>query len=163
VARQLWILRHGDAEPHGAAPDFDRRLTPRGEAQASSAGAALARLGSHFAAVFASPRVRARDTARLAVAALGGEPPLLHDPLAGGFEHADALALIGGFEDDATILLVGHEPDCSQLVLDFTGARIAMKKGGIAGMRLERGGGELIVLLRPRELEAIAGTPAHAG
>jgi hypothetical protein len=34
----------------------------------------------------------------------------------------------------------------------MTGARIEMKKGGIAAIR----GGQLIVLLRPREIELVA-------
>ena len=66
MAQQLWLLRHGDAEPHGARQDPDRRLTAKGERQARVAGEAMARLGLEFAAVYTSPRVRARDTARLA-------------------------------------------------------------------------------------------------
>ena len=50
------------------------------------------------------------------------------------------------------MLLVGHDPDFSAAVHSLTGARVRMKKGGLAG--IERG--ELIVLLRPRELRAIA-------
>jgi phosphohistidine phosphatase len=38
-------------------------------------------------------------------------------------------------------------------VHEYTSARIDFKKGGVAGLRTS---GELIVLLRPRELEAIA-------
>ena len=58
MARQLWFLRHGEAEPHDARPDEDRRLTARGERQSAAAGQALARLGIEFAACFTSPRVR---------------------------------------------------------------------------------------------------------
>ena len=52
--------------------------------------------------------------------------------------------------------MVGHEPDFSQVVHDFTGGRVDFKKGGIAAVRVERGGGELLVMLRPRELESLA-------
>lgn len=152
MARQLWLLRHGEAEPHGARPDAYRRLTDRGEQQARAAGAALAALDVAFTAVYTSPKVRARDTARLACGALGGEPAE-HAPLAGGFEAGEALALAGS--DDERVLIVGHEPDFSQIVFDLTGARIDMKKGGVAGVRLDGGRGELVVLLRPRELAAI--------
>ena len=58
-------------------------------------------------------------------------------------------------DGDGRVLVVGHEPDFSQVVYDLTGARIDMKKGGIAGVRLDGARGELIVLLRPRELEAM--------
>jgi phosphohistidine phosphatase len=40
-------------------------------------------------------------------------------------------------------------------VHDLTGARIDLKKGGIAGVRLDGTSGELIALLRPRELDRI--------
>src|SRR3712207_8082726 len=67
VARQLWLLRHGEAVPHGSRrDDAERELTARGERQAASAGAALSRLGIGFAACFTSPKGRARGTARLA-------------------------------------------------------------------------------------------------
>jgi phosphohistidine phosphatase len=155
MARQLWLLRHGDAEPHGTRSDSERRLTERGEDQARSAGLALVALGVQPALVYTSPKVRARDTALLACEALGVDP-VERAPLAGGFDAAEALALAESDEDgDGRVLVVGHEPDFSQVVFDLTGARIDMKKGGIAGVRLDGARGELIVLLRPRELEAM--------
>jgi phosphohistidine phosphatase len=52
MARQLWLLRHGEAVPHDSKDDdADRELTARGERQSAAAGAALARLGQEFAAV----------------------------------------------------------------------------------------------------------------
>ena len=156
MADQLWLLRHGDAEPHGTRDDFDRRLTDRGEAQSRNAGAALQGLGISFTAVVTSPRVRARDTALLACEALGVEP-VVHEPLAGGFGAEGALALVGAEHGDR-VLIVGHEPDFSSIVHDLTGARIDMKKGGVAGIRLGPAP-ELIVLLRPRELAEMAGEP----
>lgn len=155
MARQLWLLRHGDAEAHGTRPDEHRRLTARGERQSLHAGAALAALGVSFEAVFSSPRVRALDTARLACRALDGEP-IVHDPLSAGFSGADALELAAGFGMDSRLLVVGHEPDFSGVVADLTGGVVQMKKGGVAAVRLGPGGGELIVLLRPRELTALA-------
>ena len=158
MARQLWLLRHGEAEPHGTSADPERRLTPRGEAQSTLAGQALAALGPTFAHVFASPKVRGRDTARLAAPPLGVEP-VEHAPLASGFARSDAVELLHAIASDERILVVGHEPDFSQVVHDLTGARVDFKKGGVAGIRMEgTRGGELIVLLRPRELEAIAAT-----
>jgi len=152
MARQLWLLRHGEAEPHGAASDDDRRLTARGEDQSRAAGRALAALEITFQAVYTSPKVRARETARLACEALGCEP-MEHAPLREGFTAGDALELLHA---DERILVVGHEPDFSQVVHDLTGGSIDMKKGGVAGVRLDGAHGELIVLLRPRELERLA-------
>jgi phosphohistidine phosphatase len=153
MARQLWLLRHGEAEPHDARPDDERRLTPRGEDQARAAGRALAALEITFQHVFTSPKVRALDTARLACAALGCEP-IVERSLAEGFDLGDARALLGAAGGEERVLVVGHNPDFEQVLHDLTGARLDLKKGGLAGVRL-RGPGELIVLMRPRELDRI--------
>src|SRR5437867_3187309 len=122
MARQLWLLRHGEAEPHGAASDDDRRLTERGDGQSRSAGRARAALGIMFQADYNSPNCRAGDTARLACEALGCEP-VDHEPLREGFSAQDALELLHA---DERVLVVGHEPDFSQVAHDLTGGRIDM-------------------------------------
>ena len=143
----LWLLRHGDAAD--GSPDAERPLTKKGERQSRGAGLALKRLGVKMDACLTSPKVRAADTARLACEALGIEPQ--HEPkLAGGPFDAEALA--AGLGDN--VLLVGHDPDFSMAVHALTGAQVRMKKGGLAGVEK----GELMVLLRPVELSAIAGT-----
>jgi hypothetical protein len=44
----------------------------------------------------------------------------------------------------------------SGLVAAFTGGHVAMKKGGLAAIRLAGRRGELALLLRPREIEFLA-------
>jgi phosphohistidine phosphatase len=142
----LWLLRHGDAAE--GSPDAERPLTKKGEGQSRAAGLALKRLGVELDACLTSPKVRAADTAKLACEPLGVEPR--HQPkLAGGPFDAEALA--AGLGDN--VLLVGHDPDFSMALHALTGAQVRMKKGGLAGVEK----GELIVLLRPAELSAIAG------
>jgi phosphohistidine phosphatase len=155
MAPQLWLLRHGEAVPHDSKPDQERELTARGERQALAAGSALARLGLELDACYASPKVRALDTAKLACRVLGVEP-VVEEAVGEGFDREDAIALLRAHGDDARVLVVGHEPDFSQVVHDFTGGRVDLKKGGVAALREERGSGELITLLRPRELESLA-------
>lgn len=155
MAKQLWLLRHGEAEPHEARPDAERRLTARGERQSRAAGEALAQLGVEFLRVVSSPKVRGYDTARLAGESVGVEPEV-DESLAGGFDREDALRLMEGVGDDARVLVVGHEPDFSQTIKQLTGAGVDIKKGGVAAVRLHSDTGELITLLRPRELESIA-------
>jgi len=99
--------------------------------------------------------VRAAATARLAAEALSVAPEE-EELLGNGFDRADALELVGRHEDDARVLVVGHEPSFSQVVHDLTGGRVDFKKGAVAAIRLEGGRGELMVLLRPRELESLA-------
>jgi phosphohistidine phosphatase len=155
MAPQLWLLRHGEAVPHESKPDADRELTPRGERQAIAAGKGLARLGVEFDACYTSPKVRALDTARLACRALNIQP-LEEDALSNGFGRDDALELLYRHGAEARVLVVGHDPSFSQVVHDLTGARIDFKKGGVAAVRAERTSCELLVLLRPRELESLA-------
>lgn len=143
----LWLLRHADAEDPGGWPDADRPLTEKGRAQARAAGAALRALGIPLDACLASPRVRARDTALLACESLGLEVQIAPE-LAGG--RFDPERVAAGFGEH--VLLVAHNPDVAQAVLDCTGARVRMKKGALAGIA----DGELHVFLRPVELAAIA-------
>jgi phosphohistidine phosphatase len=162
MARQLWLLRHADAEPHGTRADSDRRLTERGERQARAAGVALANLELEFDAVLYSPKVRALQTAELAAEAWSEgqrERMRVHPPLAGGFGAAEALEALDSEPAESRVLLVGHEPDLSLLVADLAGGRVDIKKGGLAVLRLEGPAGELLALLRPRELALIAGVP----
>jgi len=137
----IYLLRHGDAED-GDGDDAARRLTPKGESQARAAGRALAARGTKIDACLASPRVRAAETARLACEALGIEPETANELSGGRF---DALALAAGRGE---VLLVGHEPDFSAEVARLTGARVKMRKGGIAIVD----GSTLVALLRPVDL-----------
>jgi phosphohistidine phosphatase len=160
MARQLWLLRHAEAEPHGTRTDAERRLTTRGRQQARAAGLAIGRLRVAFDAILFSPRVRASQTAELAAEAWSEAQRArmrVHEPLNGGFDVEQALALVRGAPADGRLLLVGHEPDLSGMVGQLTGARVDLKKGGLAAVRLEGGGGELVLLMRPRELALIAG------
>ncbi len=162
MARQLWLLRHAEAEPHGSREDSARRLTERGEHQARAAGVAIARMGARFEAILYSPKVRAAQTAELAAEAWEDEDRermAVHPPLAGGFEAAQALDALAATGPDGRVLLVGHEPDLSQLAGALTGAKLDLKKAGVAVLRLEGASAELAVLMRPRDLALVAGVP----
>jgi phosphohistidine phosphatase len=142
----IYLLRHGEAED-GHGDDAARRLTEKGERQARDAGLALAELGAGIEACLASPKVRARETARLACEALGVEVEVTEALRGGPF---DALDLATG---SGEVLLVGHEPDFSAEVGRLTGAKANLKKGGIAVVD----GSTLVALWRPKEIRRIAG------
>lgn len=152
---QLWLLRHGEAVPHESKPDFDRELTARGERQSAAAGEALARLGVEFAACYTSPLVRAAETADLACKALNVEAER-REAIGKGFDVDVVRDLLAEHGEDERILVVGHNPSFEQVVLDLTGARVDFKKGGVAAIRVTAGRGDLLALLRPRELESLA-------
>jgi phosphohistidine phosphatase len=144
----LWLLRH--AEAADGEPDDERPLTERGIAQADAAGRALAQLGEEVELCLSSPKRRALQTAELACRYLGVEVTV--EPSLGG-EPFDVHELTAGLKN---VLLVGHDPSFSLLLHDLTGAQARMKKGGLAGVAK----GELVVLLRPSGLAAIAAAGA---
>jgi phosphohistidine phosphatase len=162
MARQLWLLRHAVAEPHGTRADARRKLTAQGQRQAKTAGIALARLGAEFDAVLYSPKARARETATLAAKEW---PPAQrerlrsHPGLVGALDATEAREAAAEIPPGGRLLLVGHEPHLSHLVGELTGGHVNLKKGGIAVVRLDGLGGELALLLRPRDLALIAGSP----
>jgi phosphohistidine phosphatase len=144
----IFFLRHGDAKD-GIGDDAARQLTPKGERQAEAAGRALVALGAGINACLTSPKVRAAETARLACRDLGLEPELAEELRGGPF---DSLALSAGRGDT---LFVGHEPDFSGEVARLTGAKVKLRKGGLAIVD----GSTLVALLRPKDLAAIAAGP----
>jgi phosphohistidine phosphatase len=142
----IYMLRHGDAEQGEGKPDEERALTEKGRRQSEAAGVALAKLGVELEACLTSPKVRARDTARLACGQLGLEPEEARDLRGGPF---DARALAAG---RGPVLLVGHEPDMSAEIARISGGQVKLRKGGLAALD----GRLLHLLLRPSELAAIA-------
>ena len=141
----IWLLRHGDAEDD-APDDASRELTGKGRRQALAAGKAMASLGVELDGCLTSPKVRAIETARIACAELDAEPEEVEALRGGDFDPEDLAAGRGD------VLLVGHEPDFSRAIASATGARVDLKKGGLAAID----GGLLVTLLRPAQLKAIA-------
>ena len=139
----IWLLRHAEAED--GSPDAERELTEKGKKQARNAGLALKALGVEPEPCFTSPKVRARDTALIVCEPLSVESARAE--LAGGPFDPEALA--AGLERGAA-----RGP--RSRLLDGGARRhrcqVRMKKGGLAGIEK----GELMVLLRPPELAAIA-------
>jgi phosphohistidine phosphatase len=141
----IWLLRHGDASDD-AHDDASRPLTEKGARQARVAGEAMAALGAEVETCLTSPKLRARDTARIACEALGVEVEETEALRGGDFDPQELAAGRG----DA--LLVGHEPDFSRAIQAATGARVELKKGGLAAID----GGVLVTLLRSPQLKRIA-------
>jgi phosphohistidine phosphatase len=140
----LWLLRHAEAVDG---------LPERGARQAEAAGRALLRIGASLEVCLTSPKLRAVQTAQLACEPLG--VPVTSEPALCG-EPFDVREVTAGFED---VLLVGHDPSFTLTLHDLTGAQARLKKGGLAGIAK----GELVVLLRPAELAAIAEVQERVG
>ena len=99
--------------------------------------------------------MRAAGTAALACEELNVTPEE-REAVGKGFDLDVVRDLLAEHGDGDRILVVGHNPSFEQVVLDLTGARVDFKKGGAAGIRVSGGSGELLVLMRPRELESLA-------
>lgn len=133
-ARQLHFLRHADATvPDGwAGDDAARPLSLKGELQSERLGAFLAGLGFQPDALISSPKVRARRTAEIVGAALGSGVRV-DERLAGGFEPATVEAILADAGGPVRPVLVGHDPDFSEVVAWLANAPgLTMKKGAFA-------------------------------
>jgi phosphohistidine phosphatase len=142
--KMLLVLRHAKSDrSDGALRDHDRPLAPRGEANAPVMGMALAALGLVPDAVVTSTAVRARETARLAVAAMGYGVEIVEQPEVYG-ASADALlnVLRECNDETATVLLVGHNPGLEELICLLAGgegveAMLRLPTAGLACIALD--------------------------
>jgi phosphohistidine phosphatase len=114
---RLFLVRHAHSEP--GVPDELRPLSARGHEQARELGERLAR--STPDVVLASPLLRARETGA-AIAKAAGTDLRVDERLAPGATAGDVLAAVEDAGD--TVVVVGHQPDCSEIALALgAGAR----------------------------------------
>jgi phosphohistidine phosphatase SixA len=147
---ELHLLRHADAgDPEAWSGDDDvRPLSDKGIRQAERLGRHLARVRFEPDAIITSPRARARQTADLVAATLGADVSV-DDRLAGSLDVAALAAILRDAGDLRRPVLVGHDPEFSDLVTSLTGARaIQMKKGALARLDLPGGLGSGDAVLR---------------
>jgi phosphohistidine phosphatase len=137
---QLYLLRHahaGDPEKwHG--PDDARPLSEKGRLQAERLGLFLAEAGFRPDAFVSSPKMRALETARLVATPL--EMPIRVDPaLAGPLSLATLEAVLSATGNPVRAVLVGHDPDFSELAAELTGAAdLPLRKGALVRIDVVR-------------------------
>jgi phosphohistidine phosphatase len=151
----LHLLRHADAgDPEKwQGDDAARPLSEKGVRQAERLGRHLAKVGFEPDAILSSPKARAQQTAEIVGRALGVSATV-DDRLAGSLNPAAVAALLRDAGGPGKPVLVGHDPDFSELLAELTGAPdLTMKKGAIARVDLAEGvragGGALRWLLPP--------------
>lgn len=131
---ELHFLRHAHAgNPESwSGPDARRPLSAKGERQAERLGRFLASVGFRPDALITSPKVRAARTAVIVGAAL--EVEVREDERLGGPLDLVAIeAILFDAGEPVRPILVGHDPDFSELVSELSGAPdIAMRKGALA-------------------------------
>ena len=126
---RVFLVRHAEAVP--GEPDALRPLTPAGRDAARALGAMLA--GEGLDAVVSSPLRRARETAE-AVAEATGLTAETHEGLGPGATGTSLRDAVAGRGD--TVVAVGHQPDCGDIVEELTGERRAFAPGAYAELQL---------------------------
>lgn len=157
---ELHLLRHAHAGDPAKwrGDDFARPLSEKGRDQADRLGRHLAAIGFSTDALIASPRARARETADVVAEHLQ-VPVRLDDRLAGPLSAAVVERILADAGDPARPVLVGHDPDFSELLALLTGAgAITLRKGAMARVDVDRpltlGEGVLGWLLPPELIPA---------
>jgi phosphohistidine phosphatase len=151
----LYFLRHADAEPVATGGDSERALTMKGIAQAKRVGEFCARTGIAPAAILYSPYRRTMETAEIVGKHLGIKVTAAKFLASGMRPEAAFDELNARRKSDGALLLVGHEPDFSELIGELIGvggfpARIVVKKASlllVEADELRPGGGYLVFSL----------------
>jgi phosphohistidine phosphatase len=136
---EVHFLRHASASDRETwdRPDEGRPLTEKGRRQAERLGRFLAAAGFTPDAVITSPLVRARETAEI-VAGLVGVTPRIEPRLGEPLDLATLDAILDDAGNPRRPMIVGHDPDFSELVSELVGAPILMRKGALARVDVER-------------------------
>ena len=156
---ELYFVRHGvSAErPPDGSDDSERPLTEAGIERMRASAKALRRLDVVPDMLFTSPYARARQTAEIIASELRRELWVV-DPLAPGCNLLALRTLLAPYPNAQRMMVVGHEPDWSNLIGTLTGGQVEMKKGAVCRVDLAvilPGAGTLVWLLPPRALREI--------
>lgn len=162
----LLLMRHAEAEPVELHECDDLRpLTARGEKTQTQVAEALRKMGVVPHYILASPRRRTVQTAALTAAALGLPRRIVrHEALGAGYSVGAVIDMLRGFDQDHSILCVGHDPDLREIACALLGiadlSAIKFPKSGVLGIE-SRGhprpaAGVLRFFYRPRDLLALA-------
>jgi phosphohistidine phosphatase len=155
----LDLLRHADAGDPEAwdRPDAERPLSDKGRKQMKRLGDHLASIGFRAEAIITSPKVRAAETAELLAERIDGKVTE-DERLASSFDLDVIEAILREAGDPDEAMLVGHDPDFSELLSVLCAAAgVTMRKGALARIEIDRplrpGGGTLRWLLPPDALK----------
>lgn len=160
--KTLLLLRHAKSSWKKPVPDHQRPLNKRGKRAAVLVGEEIRQRGLLPDLVLCSTAKRARKTAKRALEAARyqGEVHELDQLYRGGLEgYFNALVEVPDFFD--RVMLIGHNPDLEDLLVQLTGQWERLPTAALARVDLEIeswselsvDSGRLTLLLRPRELE----------
>jgi phosphohistidine phosphatase len=138
---RLYVMRHGDSVNPDVwqGDEVARPLTDEGRAETQAVAQGMRWLDQKIDVVVTSPLTRARETAEPVARALG-VPLEVDSALAPGCNLHTLAPLLFAGRDRQGMLIVGHEPDLSELIGTLIAghslARVAMKKGACCRLDL---------------------------
>jgi len=157
---ELLVLRHGKSAWPPGVPDRERPLAERGQRETERIGRYLREQALIPSLILSSPALRARSTADICAAAAGLDPDQIevHELLYSGSVR-DILALIGKFEDQDRIMIVGHNPTfdmllealCPHAFEDFRRDKI-LSTANLGVVQIDDGQAELLDIVKPKRL-----------
>lgn len=165
---ELYVMRHGVAVTRGSAgfsDDSKRPLTPEGRKKMQEIVQGLSRLGFDVDWIVSSPLVRAVETAKIVAEGLASNVPMdFSDALRPGGSAEALISSLAKHANRKRVLLVGHEPDLSEMAARLMGAgrhaNLALKKGGCCLITFDefppKSPGQLVWWLTPRVLRKLA-------
>ena len=151
----LYFLRHGEADwPDWDKPDDERPLTKRGKKEIKKLAKFLINLDVDLDEIVTSPLPRASQTADI-IAKRYSLQSRIDDRLEPGFDASDLEKLLEA-RQDLSLMIVGHEPDFTEVISHLTDARLKLSKGGVALIDLDasRMKGRLLWLFPPKLAKA---------
>jgi phosphohistidine phosphatase len=167
---QLLIIRHAIAEDRAefarrGKDDEERPLTAKGAERMRQGALGLQSLLGRVDILATSPLRRARQTADIVQDALKAPKPTVTDALAPGRGPEALAAWLDPLPAEATVAVVGHEPDLSELVGWLLGGQarslVALKKGAACLLDVAGppgpGNAQLLWLLTPKQLRTLGG------
>jgi phosphohistidine phosphatase len=138
----LYILRHGKAEPYGQGYPSDhlRPLTPKGRKRTKLSVKGMKTANVDVDLIVSSPILRARQTAEIVHKGLGlVEPIEFSDTLASG----SVTGIVSAVEAHSSlngVMLVGHEPTLSELISTMASGTyqtaLNLKPGGLCKLNV---------------------------
>jgi phosphohistidine phosphatase len=158
----LFILRHGKAgQLSEKAGDRARKLNKAGRSEIKKVARWMKRKNLRFDAVATSPLARAYETAEIVAKSLDIQDRLeVWDELAPGGDPDTACYHASQAGNEASLILVGHEPGLSDLIGRIISggdtASLVIAKGGLARIRnfsfSDKPYGELQWLVTPGQI-----------
>jgi len=133
MQRTLIVLRHAKAAWPEGVPDVERPLAPRGIAEAPLAGRWLRENAPEVNLVLRSPAVRVAQTWELVALELGYAPATEEVFRLYSATTQTLIDVVRGLPEAAdTVLLVGHNPEISELASALSGSEVELKTSSIA-------------------------------